>query len=139
MSQFQPRYLSCDVDFISFFFFMLSLDLCYECEIVFFQAKPTISPALETAIECQMKLLSIAISYGGHALLCYKDQFKEAISYAFESPSWKVIIVIIIYLYLLIFFRLFICYLLIFFCSEEVSLYICVHEGYQLLNEIKHY
>ncbi|KAF3453245.1 hypothetical protein FNV43_RR03685 [Rhamnella rubrinervis] len=54
------------------------------------KAKPTISPALETAIEYQMKLLSIAISYGGRALLCYKDQFKEAISYAFESPSWKI-------------------------------------------------
>lgn len=78
---------------------MLSLDLCYECEMIFLQAKPTISPALETAIEYQMKLLSIAISYGGHALLCYKNQFKEAISYAFESPSWKVLFYFISVIY----------------------------------------
>lgn len=106
---------------------MLSLDLCYECEIVFFQAKPTISPALETAIEYQMKLLSIAVSYGGHALLCYKDQFKEAISYAFESPSWKVIIVIIIYLlsfYILLFIYLLSINILLF--SRSLLVYLCV-------------
>ncbi|KAI8012454.1 Proteasome activator subunit 4 [Camellia lanceoleosa] len=54
------------------------------------KVKPTLSPALETAIDYQLKVLSVAISYGGPALLRYKDQFKEAIVSAFESPSWKV-------------------------------------------------
>ncbi|KAF2298087.1 hypothetical protein GH714_013491 [Hevea brasiliensis] len=54
------------------------------------KAKPTLSPALETAIDYQLKILSVAISYGGPALLRYKEQFKEAIVSAFESPSWKV-------------------------------------------------
>ncbi|XP_061967164.1 proteasome activator subunit 4 [Populus nigra] len=54
------------------------------------KAKPTISPALETAIDYQLKILSVAINYGGPALLRYKNQFKEAIALAFESPSWKV-------------------------------------------------
>ncbi|XP_015881496.3 proteasome activator subunit 4 isoform X1 [Ziziphus jujuba] len=54
------------------------------------KAKPTISPALETAVEYQMKLLSISISYAGSAVLRFKDQLKEAIGYAFESPSWKI-------------------------------------------------
>lgn len=54
------------------------------------QAKPTISPALETAIDYQLKILSVAISYGGPELLHYRDHFKEAIVSAFESPSWKV-------------------------------------------------
>uniref|UniRef100_A0A5B7B961 Putative proteasome activator subunit 4 n=2 Tax=Davidia involucrata TaxID=16924 RepID=A0A5B7B961_DAVIN len=57
---------------------------------VFSKAKPTLSPALETAIDYQLKVLSVAISYGGPALLRYRDQFKEAIVSAFESPSWKV-------------------------------------------------
>lgn len=52
--------------------------------------KPMVSPALETAIEYHLKVLSIAISYGGPSLLHYKDEFKEAIFYAFDSPSWKV-------------------------------------------------
>lgn len=54
------------------------------------KAKPTLSPALETSIDYQLKVLSVAISYGGPALLRYKDLFKEAIFSAFESPSWKV-------------------------------------------------
>lgn len=54
------------------------------------KAKATLSPALETAIDYQLKVLSVAISYGGHTLLRYKDQFKEAIFSAFDSPSWKV-------------------------------------------------
>ncbi|GMJ16016.1 proteasome activating protein 200 [Hibiscus trionum] len=54
------------------------------------KAKPTLSPALETAIDYQLKILSVAISYGGSALLHYKDQFKEVIVSAFDSPSWKV-------------------------------------------------
>ncbi|CAL5335470.1 unnamed protein product [Camellia sinensis] len=54
------------------------------------KVKPTLSPALETAIDYQLKVLSVAISYGGPALLRYKDQFKKAIVSAFESPSWKV-------------------------------------------------
>ncbi|VFQ82480.1 unnamed protein product [Cuscuta campestris] len=52
--------------------------------------KHMLSPALETAIEYQLKVLSIAISYAGPALLHYKDGFKEAIACAFDSPSWKV-------------------------------------------------
>ncbi|KAG2678329.1 hypothetical protein I3760_12G138800 [Carya illinoinensis] len=52
--------------------------------------KPTLSPALETTISSRLKVLSIAISYGGPALLHYKDQFKEAILSSFDSPSWKV-------------------------------------------------
>ncbi|KAJ0102428.1 hypothetical protein Patl1_03711 [Pistacia atlantica] len=47
-------------------------------------------PALETAIDYQLKILSVAISYAGPALLRYKDQLKEAIVSAFDSPSWKV-------------------------------------------------
>lgn len=54
------------------------------------KAKPSISPALETAIDYQLKVLSVCISYGGPHLLCCRDQFKEAIDRAFESPSWKV-------------------------------------------------
>ncbi|WCJ32534.1 Proteasome activator subunit 4 [Euphorbia peplus] len=52
--------------------------------------KPTLSPALETSIDYQLKILSVSISYGGSSLLRYKEQFKEAIVSAFESPSWKV-------------------------------------------------
>eukprot|EP00257_Ricinus_communis_P023552 XP_015583567.1 proteasome activator subunit 4 [Ricinus communis] len=54
------------------------------------KAKQTLSPALETAIDYQLKILSVTISYGGPALLRYKELFKEAIVSAFESPSWKV-------------------------------------------------
>lgn len=57
---------------------------------VLLQAKPSISPALETAIDYQLKVLSVCISYGGPHLLCCRDKFKEAIDLAFESPSWKV-------------------------------------------------
>nr|XP_027063641.1 proteasome activator subunit 4 isoform X1 [Coffea arabica] len=56
----------------------------------FFQEKATLSPALETNIEYQLKILSVAISYGGPALLRYKDEFKEVIFSAFDSTSWKV-------------------------------------------------
>ncbi|GAB4849826.1 hypothetical protein Ancab_004625 [Ancistrocladus abbreviatus] len=52
--------------------------------------KLAISPALESSIDYQLKVLSVAISYGGPHLLRYQDQFKEAIAMAFESPSWKV-------------------------------------------------
>ncbi|KAL0001166.1 hypothetical protein SO802_014947 [Lithocarpus litseifolius] len=54
------------------------------------KAKPTLSPAFETSIDYPLKTLSVAISYGGPALLRYEDQFKEAIVSAFDSPSWKV-------------------------------------------------
>lgn len=82
--------------------FLLNLDLCCKCGMIFFQAKPTISPALETAVEYQMKLLSIAISYSGGAVLRFKDQLREAISYAFEAPSWKVFIYLFMDLYLFV-------------------------------------
>ncbi|KAI3456750.1 hypothetical protein Pfo_013413 [Paulownia fortunei] len=52
--------------------------------------KSTLSPALETAIEYHVKVLSVAISYGGPALLRYREQFKEVIASAFDSTSWKV-------------------------------------------------
>ncbi|KAF8409810.1 hypothetical protein HHK36_005889 [Tetracentron sinense] len=54
------------------------------------KANPSLSPALETAVDYQLKILSVAISYGGPSLLCYKDQLKEVIMSAFEAPSWKV-------------------------------------------------
>ncbi|GJX86577.1 proteasome activator subunit 4 [Tanacetum coccineum] len=54
------------------------------------KARATLSPALETSIDYQLKVLSIAISYGGPSLLHYKDHFKEAMHLAFECPSWKV-------------------------------------------------
>ncbi|TKY47091.1 Proteasome activator subunit 4 [Spatholobus suberectus] len=54
------------------------------------KVRSTISPALEVAIDYQLKILSVGITYGGPALLRYKDQFKEAIFLAFDSPSWKV-------------------------------------------------
>lgn len=52
--------------------------------------KSTISPALETAIEYRLKVLSTAISYVGPALLFYKDELRKAIASAFQSSSWKV-------------------------------------------------
>ncbi|CAI9088127.1 OLC1v1022373C1 [Oldenlandia corymbosa var. corymbosa] len=52
--------------------------------------KATLSPALETSIEYQLKVLSVSINYGGPALLRYKDEFKEVIFSAFNSTSWKV-------------------------------------------------
>ncbi|OMO83857.1 Armadillo-like helical [Corchorus capsularis] len=58
--------------------------------MVLTKTKPSLSPALETAIDYQLKILSVAISYGGSALLHYKDQLKEVIVSAFDSPSWKV-------------------------------------------------
>ncbi|XP_042003843.1 proteasome activator subunit 4-like [Salvia splendens] len=51
--------------------------------------KSILSPALETAIEYQLKVLSEAISNGGPALLSYREQFKEVLSSAFDSTSWK--------------------------------------------------
>ncbi|XP_047315811.1 proteasome activator subunit 4 [Impatiens glandulifera] len=54
------------------------------------KAKATLSPALETAIDYQLKVLSVTISYGGSALLRYKHQFEEVIMAAFDCPSWKV-------------------------------------------------
>ncbi|CAN0922936.1 Proteasome activator subunit 4 [Linum grandiflorum] len=54
------------------------------------KAKPTLSPALETSIDCQLKILSVAINYGGPVLLRFKDKFIEVVTSAFESPSWKV-------------------------------------------------
>ncbi|KAF7816036.1 proteasome activator subunit 4-like [Senna tora] len=54
------------------------------------KVRSTLSPALEAAIDYQLKTLSVGITYGGPALLRYKDQFKEAIFLAFDSPSWKV-------------------------------------------------
>ncbi|XP_072991036.1 proteasome activator subunit 4 [Typha latifolia] len=52
--------------------------------------KATLSPALETSVEYHLKVLAIAISYGGPVLLHYQDELKEAISSAFQAPSWKV-------------------------------------------------
>ncbi|KAK8926304.1 hypothetical protein KSP39_PZI018786 [Platanthera zijinensis] len=55
-----------------------------------FSTKATLSPALETAVEYHLKVLSIAINYAGPPLLHYKNELKEAIDYAFQAPSWKV-------------------------------------------------
>ncbi|XP_039119734.1 proteasome activator subunit 4 isoform X1 [Dioscorea cayenensis subsp. rotundata] len=57
---------------------------------VSFSRKSTLSPALETSVEYHLKILAIAISYGGPALIQYKDELKEAIASAFQAPSWKV-------------------------------------------------
>ncbi|KAG5138566.1 hypothetical protein JHK82_023297 [Glycine max] len=54
------------------------------------KVRSSISPALEASIDYQLKILSVGITYGGPAILHYKDQFKEAIFLAFDSPSWKV-------------------------------------------------
>ncbi|XP_073279916.1 proteasome activator subunit 4-like isoform X2 [Primulina huaijiensis] len=54
------------------------------------KVKGTLSPALETAIVYQLKVLSVAICYGGPMLLHYGKQFKEVIVSAFDSTSWKV-------------------------------------------------
>ncbi|KAH1054372.1 hypothetical protein AAZX31_08G325700 [Glycine max] len=54
------------------------------------KVRSSISPALEASIDYQLKILSVGITYGGPAILRYKDQFKEAIFLAFDSPSWKV-------------------------------------------------
>ncbi|CAJ1960253.1 unnamed protein product [Sphenostylis stenocarpa] len=54
------------------------------------KVRSTISPALEAAIDYQLKILSVCITYGGPAILPYKSQFKEAVFLAFDSPSWKV-------------------------------------------------
>ncbi|VVA97480.1 unnamed protein product [Arabis nemorensis] len=54
------------------------------------QDKHTLSPALETAIDYQLKVLSVAITYAGSSILQYKDHLIEAISSAFNSSSWKV-------------------------------------------------
>ncbi|XP_031493399.1 proteasome activator subunit 4 isoform X1 [Nymphaea colorata] len=55
-----------------------------------FSTKATLPPALETAVEYQLKILAVAISYGGPVLLKYKEQLKETIKSAFNAPSWKV-------------------------------------------------
>ncbi|KAL4343140.1 hypothetical protein S245_036097 [Arachis hypogaea] len=52
--------------------------------------RSTISPALEAAIDYQLRIISVGIIFGGPAILRYKDQFKEAVFLAFDSPSWKV-------------------------------------------------
>ncbi|KAL5729683.1 hypothetical protein ACHQM5_002598 [Ranunculus cassubicifolius] len=54
------------------------------------KSNPVISPALETSIDYQLKILSVSISYGGPVLLRYKDLLKEAILKSFEAPSWKI-------------------------------------------------
>lgn len=52
--------------------------------------KVTLSQALEAAVEYHLKVLAIAISFGGLVLLQYRDELKEAITSAFQAPSWKV-------------------------------------------------
>ncbi|XP_073225318.1 proteasome activator subunit 4-like [Cicer arietinum] len=54
------------------------------------KVRSTISPALEAAIDYQLKILSVGITYGGPALLRYRDQLKEVIFLAFDAPSWKI-------------------------------------------------
>ncbi|KAG9159869.1 hypothetical protein Leryth_007864 [Lithospermum erythrorhizon] len=54
------------------------------------KGKSTLSPALETAIEYQLKVVSVAISYAGPTVLPYREELKEAIYSALDSPSWKV-------------------------------------------------
>ncbi|RHN67495.1 putative proteasome activator Blm10, mid region [Medicago truncatula] len=54
------------------------------------KVRSTISPALEAAIGYQLMILAVGIWYGGPALLRYKDQLKEVIFLAFDSPSFEV-------------------------------------------------
>ncbi|ONK69303.1 uncharacterized protein A4U43_C05F21440 [Asparagus officinalis] len=61
-----------------------------EVSSVSYSTKATISPALETAVEYHLKVLAVAISYAGPALLHYKDELRKAIAYAFQAPSWKI-------------------------------------------------
>ncbi|KAJ7015446.1 hypothetical protein NC653_004676 [Populus alba x Populus x berolinensis] len=42
------------------------------------KAKPTLSPALETAIDYQLKILSVAINYGGPALLSLQESIQRS-------------------------------------------------------------
>lgn len=58
-------------------------------ELLYMQAM--LSPALETALEYHLKVLAIAITYGGSVLLQLRDELKLAIGCAFQAPSWKVL------------------------------------------------
>lgn len=87
MSLFQPRYFCCEL----FLLYYRTYVLVVKVKFLYFQEKPTLSPALETTLDYQLKIVSVAISYGGSALLRYRDQFKEAVMSAFDSPSWKVL------------------------------------------------
>ncbi|KAL0399049.1 UNVERIFIED_CONTAM: Proteasome activator subunit [Sesamum radiatum] len=73
-----------------YYFCMLEILLGRLSDSLYKQEKSTLSPALEIAIEYQLKVLSVAISYGGPALLGYRELFKEVIASAFDSTSWKV-------------------------------------------------
>ncbi|XP_074569693.1 proteasome activator subunit 4 [Curcuma longa] len=59
-----------------------------------FNASPTrkamLSPALETTLEYHLKVLAMAITYGGPVLLQFRDELKLVIGCAFQAPSWKV-------------------------------------------------
>ncbi|CAA6670753.1 unnamed protein product [Spirodela intermedia] len=55
-----------------------------------FSTKATPSPALETTLEYQLKVLSAAICYGGPVLLHYREELKRAVASAFNAHSWKV-------------------------------------------------
>ncbi|KAL4390888.1 hypothetical protein AHAS_Ahas03G0190100 [Arachis hypogaea] len=45
----------------------------------------------------QLKILSVGITFGGPTIFRYKDQFKEPIFLAFDSTSWKLIGLLIIF------------------------------------------
>ncbi|XP_078443427.1 proteasome activating protein 200 isoform X2 [Wolffia australiana] len=55
-----------------------------------FCTKVTVSPAIETTLEYQLKVLSAAISYGGPVLLHYREELKKLVASAFNAHSWKV-------------------------------------------------
>lgn len=49
-----------------------------------------LSPALEASVAYQLNVISVAINFGGPHILQCKEEIKEAISTAFDAPSWKV-------------------------------------------------
>ncbi|XP_078162594.1 proteasome activator subunit 4-like isoform X3 [Carex rostrata] len=53
-------------------------------------SKDKISQALEMVTVYHLNILASTISHAGPVLVQYKDELKEAISLAFETPSWKV-------------------------------------------------
>ncbi|XP_057863518.2 proteasome activator subunit 4 isoform X2 [Cryptomeria japonica] len=52
--------------------------------------KVSLSPGLEASVAYCLNVLSVAINFGGPHLLQIREELKDAISAAFDAPSWKV-------------------------------------------------
>lgn len=59
-------------------------------ENVVYNAKLMYSPALETSIVYQLKILSLGLLYAGESILQYRDLLKKVIAASFDAPSSKV-------------------------------------------------